>query len=243
MGKIIGIDLGTTNSCVSVMEGGEAVVIPNAEGNRTTPSVVAFSKNGERLVGQIAKRQAVTNPDHTVISIKRDMGTNRKVKIEEKLSKIRLKIKRRISMQDLKVLVLVGLPGAGKDTIGKKMLEDKNFEGEHLKNLRLVFCGGDVLPERLVKEFNKTVAQNGGKGEQEHGNGNETAADVGPTEYSVERTAYQGGIAVAGQNLTGAQIVRAAGQNHQSRHGADHDGIQKHLHDPHKSLFYIISNV
>ena len=82
MGKIIGIDLGTTNSCVAVMEGGEPVVIPNPEGNRTTPSVVAFSKNGERLVGQIAKRQAVTNPDHTVISIKRDMGTDKKVKID-----------------------------------------------------------------------------------------------------------------------------------------------------------------
>ena len=76
MGKIIGIDLGTTNSCVAVMEGGEAVVIPNAEGNRTTPSVVAFSKSGERLVGQIAKRQAVTNTENTVISIKRKMGTN-----------------------------------------------------------------------------------------------------------------------------------------------------------------------
>ncbi|MBR6033882.1 MAG: molecular chaperone DnaK [Clostridia bacterium] len=83
MSKIIGIDLGTTNSCVSVMEGGEPVVIPNSEGNRTTPSVVAFSKNGERLVGQIAKRQAVTNPDHTVISIKREMGTTKKIKIEE----------------------------------------------------------------------------------------------------------------------------------------------------------------
>jgi molecular chaperone DnaK len=82
MGKIIGIDLGTTNSCVAVMEGGEPVVIPNAEGNRTTPSVVAFSKNGERLVGQIAKRQAVTNPENTVISIKRSMGTDKKVKIE-----------------------------------------------------------------------------------------------------------------------------------------------------------------
>ena len=82
MGKIIGIDLGTTNSCVAVMEGGEPVVIPNAEGNRTPPSVVAFSKNGERLVGQIAKRQAVTNPENTVISIKRDMGTNKKVNIE-----------------------------------------------------------------------------------------------------------------------------------------------------------------
>ena len=82
MGKIIGIDLGTTNSCVAVMEGGEPVVIPNSEGNRTTPSVVAFSKNGERLVGQIAKRQAVTNPENTVISIKRKMGTSEKVKIE-----------------------------------------------------------------------------------------------------------------------------------------------------------------
>ena len=82
MSKIIGIDLGTTNSCVAVMEGGEPVVIPNPEGNRTTPSVVAFSQNGERLVGQIAKRQSVTNPEHTVISIKRDMGTDKKVKID-----------------------------------------------------------------------------------------------------------------------------------------------------------------
>ena len=81
MSKIIGIDLGTTNSCVAVMEGGEPVVIPNPEGNRTTPSVVAFSKNGERLVGQIAKRQSVTNPDHTVISIKRDRGSDKKVRI------------------------------------------------------------------------------------------------------------------------------------------------------------------
>ncbi|MEG1754386.1 MAG: molecular chaperone DnaK, partial [Christensenella sp.] len=84
MGKVIGIDLGTTNSCVAVMEGGEAVVIPNAEGGRTTASVVAFSNNGERLVGQVAKRQAVTNPDHTVSSIKRDMGTDRKIEIDGK---------------------------------------------------------------------------------------------------------------------------------------------------------------
>ena len=82
MGKIIGIDLGTTNSCVAVMEGGEPVVIPNSEGARTTPSVVAFSKDGERLVGQIAKRQAVTNPDHTIISIKRKMGTSDNINID-----------------------------------------------------------------------------------------------------------------------------------------------------------------
>ncbi len=84
MGKIIGIDLGTTNSCVSVMEGGEAVVIPNAEGARTTPSVVAFSKDGERMVGQVAKRQAVTNADRTIISIKRHMGSDYRVNIDGK---------------------------------------------------------------------------------------------------------------------------------------------------------------
>ena len=84
MSKIIGIDLGTTNSCVSVMEGGEAVVIPNAEGNRTTPSVVAFSKDGERMVGQVAKRQAITNPDRTISSIKREMGSDHRVGIDGK---------------------------------------------------------------------------------------------------------------------------------------------------------------
>ena len=84
MSKIIGIDLGTTNSCVAVMEGGEPVVIPNAEGSRTTPSVVAFTKDGERLVGQVAKRQAVTNPERTVISIKRQMGTSHKINIDGK---------------------------------------------------------------------------------------------------------------------------------------------------------------
>ena len=84
MAKIIGIDLGTTNSCVAVMEGGEATVIPNAEGGRTTPSVVAFSKTGERLVGQVAKRQAITNPDRTIISIKREMGNATKTTIDDK---------------------------------------------------------------------------------------------------------------------------------------------------------------
>ena len=84
MSKVIGIDLGTTNSCVAVMEGGEAVVIANAEGNRTTPSVVAFSKTGERMVGQVAKRQAITNPDRTISSIKREMGSDHKVNIDGK---------------------------------------------------------------------------------------------------------------------------------------------------------------
>ncbi|MBQ8752187.1 MAG: Hsp70 family protein, partial [Clostridia bacterium] len=84
MAKIIGIDLGTTNSCVSVIEGGEAVVIPNAEGARTTPSVVAFKKDGERIVGRVAKQQAVSNPDRTISSIKRQMGTAYKVNVDGK---------------------------------------------------------------------------------------------------------------------------------------------------------------
>ena len=84
MGKVIGIDLGTTNSCLAVMEGGEPVIVPNAEGERTTPSVVAFTKTKERLVGSVARRQAATNVDRTISSIKREMGTNYRVKIDGK---------------------------------------------------------------------------------------------------------------------------------------------------------------
>ena len=113
MGKIIGIDLGTTNSCVAVMEGGEPVVIPNAEGNRTTPSVVAFSKNGERLVGQIAKRQAVTNPDNTVISIKREMGTNKKVNIEGD----------EFSPQEISAMILQKLKADAENYLGQKVTQ------------------------------------------------------------------------------------------------------------------------
>ena len=113
MGKIIGIDLGTTNSCVSVMEGGDPVVIPNSEGNRTTPSVVAFSKNGERLVGQIAKRQAVTNPENTVISIKRKMGTNEKVKIEGD----------EFSPQEISAMILQKLKADAENYLGSKVTQ------------------------------------------------------------------------------------------------------------------------
>ena len=113
MSKILGIDLGTTNSCVAVMEGGEPVVIPNPEGNRTTPSVVAFSKNGERLVGQIAKRQAVTNPDHTVISIKRDMGTDKKVKIDGE----------EFSPQEISAMILQKLKADAENYLGQKVTQ------------------------------------------------------------------------------------------------------------------------
>ncbi len=113
MGKIIGIDLGTTNSCVAVMEGGEPVVIPNSEGNRTTPSVVAFSKDGERLVGQIAKRQAVTNPDHTIISIKRKMGTADKVNIDEDS----------FSPQEISAMILQKIKADAEGYLGQKVTQ------------------------------------------------------------------------------------------------------------------------
>ena len=113
MSKIIGIDLGTTNSCVSVMEGGEAVVIANAEGNRTTPSVVAFSKDGERMVGQVAKRQAITNPDRTIISIKREMGSDYRVNIDGK----------KYTPQEISAMILQKLKGDAEAYLGQTVTE------------------------------------------------------------------------------------------------------------------------
>ncbi len=113
MAKIIGIDLGTTNSCVAVMEGGEPTVIANAEGARTTPSVVAFTKDGERLVGQMAKRQAVANPEHTISSIKREMGTDHKVKIDDKS----------YSPQEISSMVLSKLKADAESYLGQKVTE------------------------------------------------------------------------------------------------------------------------
>ncbi len=113
MAKIIGIDLGTTNSCVAVMEGGEAVVIPNPEGNRTTPSVVGFSKDGERLVGQVAKRQAVANADRTVTSIKREMGTNYKVNIGDKS----------YVPQEISAMILAKLKADAEAYLGQKVTQ------------------------------------------------------------------------------------------------------------------------
>ncbi|MCD8047984.1 MAG: Hsp70 family protein, partial [Clostridiales bacterium] len=113
MSKTIGIDLGTTNSCVAVMEGGEPVVITNAEGNRTTPSVLAISKNGERMVGQVAKRQAITNPDRTVISIKREMGTNYKVNIDGK----------NYTPQEISAMILQKLKADAEAYLGEKVTD------------------------------------------------------------------------------------------------------------------------
>ena len=113
MGKIIGIDLGTTNSAVAVMEGGDAVIIPNIEGNRTTPSVVAFTKDGERLVGETAKRQAITNPDRTISSIKRHMGSDFNVKIDSKT----------YTPQDISAMILQKLKSDAESYLGEKITE------------------------------------------------------------------------------------------------------------------------
>lgn len=113
MGKIIGIDLGTTNSCVAVIEGGDPVVIPNAEGARTTPSVVGFTKTGERLVGQVAKRQAITNPDRTISSIKREMGTDHKVEIDGK----------KYTPQEISAMILAKLKSDAEAYLGEKVTE------------------------------------------------------------------------------------------------------------------------
>ena len=113
MSKVIGIDLGTTNSCVAVMEGGEPSVITSAEGSRTTPSVVGFAKDGERLVGQVAKRQAVANPDSTIISIKRDMGTDRKVEVNGK----------KYSPQEISAMILTKLKNDAESYLGEKVTQ------------------------------------------------------------------------------------------------------------------------
>jgi len=113
MAKIIGIDLGTTNSCVAVIEGGESVVIPNAEGARTTPSVVAFKKDGERVVGRVAKQQAVSNPDRTIASIKRDMGSSRKVSIDDKA----------YTPQEISAMILTKLKQDAEAYLGDKVTE------------------------------------------------------------------------------------------------------------------------
>ncbi len=113
MGKIIGIDLGTTNSCVAVMEGGDAVVIANAEGNRTTPSVVAFSKDGERMVGQVAKRQAITNPDRTISSIKREMGSDYRVEVDGK----------KYTPQEISAMILQKLKADAESYLGQTITE------------------------------------------------------------------------------------------------------------------------
>ena len=146
MSKIIGIDLGTTNSCVAVMEGGEPVVIPNAEGARTTPSVVAFTKNGERLVGQVAKRQAVTNPDRTIISIKRDMGTDRRINIDGK----------DYTPQDISAMILMKLKADAEAYSIQAVQEQLAKSPNYIDYLKINNWNG-VLPQAIGTEVNPFI--------------------------------------------------------------------------------------
>jgi len=185
MAKVIGIDLGTTNSCVAVMEGGEPTVITNQEGARTTPSVVGFAKNGERLVGQLAKRQAVSNPENTIISIKRHMGTDYKVTVEGKsytpqeISAMILQKIKADAIAGLEVLRIINEPtaaalayGVDKDEDGKVLVFDLGGGTFDVSILELgdgVFevlatsgnnhLGGDDFDQRimnyLIEEFKK----------------------------------------------------------------------------------------
>ena len=141
MSKVIGIDLGTTNSCVAVMEGGEAVVIPNAEGNRTTPSGVAFSKTGERMVGQVAKRQAITNPERTISSIKREMGSDHKVNIDGKA----------YTPQEISAMILQKLKSDAEAYLGQTVTEAVKgmYHNELEDGLKIYFCGNSISPTYL----------------------------------------------------------------------------------------------
>ena len=137
MSKVIGIDLGTTNSCVAVMEGGEAVVIPNAEGNRTTPSVVAFSKTGERMVGQVAKRQAITNPERTISSIKREMGTDHRVTIDGKS----------YTPQEISAMILQKLKADAEAYLGRREGQDRAVRRDHQQHQSALYHCGRHRPE------------------------------------------------------------------------------------------------
>ena len=144
MGKIIGIDLGTTNSCVAVLEGGEPVVIPNSEGARTTPSVIGFAKDGERLVGQVAKHQAVANPDRTVISIKREMGTDHKVTIDGK----------QYSPQELSAMILSKLKADAESYLGTKVtgvIKAEQITDDPSAKLTSMFKVGDEVEAFVIR--------------------------------------------------------------------------------------------
>ena len=172
MGKIIGIDLGTTNSCVAVMQGGEPTVITNAEGSRTTPSVVGFTKEGERLVGQVAKRQAVANPENTVISIKRHMGSDYRVEIMGK----------KYSPQEISAMILTKLKNDAETYLGEKVTEAvitvHNIDALK-KMIRIIAITSSQIGSK------STSATDATKQEQVIDKVNEAAADVAGAETAV----------------------------------------------------------
>ena len=199
MSKIIGIDLGTTNSCVAVMEGGQPVVIPNAEGARTTPSVVAFSKDGERMGGQIAKRQAVTNPDRTVISIKREMGTNYKVNIDGKA----------YTPQDISAMILTKMKETAEAYLGEKVTQAVITVPAYFNDAQRQATkdAGRIAGLEVLRIINEPTAASLAYGLEKDGNQKILVYDLGGGTFDVSVLEIGDGVievlATAGNNRLG----------------------------------------
>lgn len=197
MSKIIGIDLGTTNSCVAVMEGGQPVVIPNAEGARTTPSVVAFSKDGERMVGQIAKRQAVTNPDRTVISIKREMGTNYKVNIDGKA----------YTPQDISAMILTKMKETAEAYLGEKVTQAVITVPAYFNDAQRQATkdAGRIAGLEVLRIINEPTAASLAYGLEKDGNQKILVYDLGGGTFDVSLIEIGDGV---------IEVLATSGDNH-----------------------------
>ncbi len=224
MSKIIGIDLGTTNSCVAVMEGGEPVVIANAEGSRTTPSVVAFNKDGERLVGQVAKRQAVANPDNTIISIKRDMGTNKKVNIMGKS----------YTPQEISSMILAKLKADAEAYLGEKVSQAVITVPAYFSDSQRQATkdAGKIAGLEVLRIINEPTAASLAYGLDKGENNNQKILvyDLGGGTFDVSILEIGDGVfevlATAGDNLLGgddfdSEIIKLLIEDFKSKNGVD----------------------
>lgn len=186
MAKVIGIDLGTTNSCMAVTEGGEPTIIPNAEGGRTTPSVVAFTKAGERLVGQVAKRQAITNPERTITSIKRKMGTNEKIKIDDK----------EYTPQEISAMILQKLKTDAEDYLGEKVNQavitvPAYFDDSQRKATKEA---GEIAGLEVLRIINEPTAASLAYGLDKEGEQTILVFDLGGGTFDVSLLEIGGGV-------------------------------------------------
>ncbi len=227
MSKIIGIDLGTTNSCVAVMEGGEAVVIPNAEGDRTTPSVVGFNKDGERLVGQVAKRQAVANPEKTIISIKRDMGTTKKVTIDGKA----------YTPQEISAMILTKLKNDAEAYLGEKVSQAVITVPAYFSDSQRQATkdAGKIAGLEVLRIINEPTAASLAYGLDKAENKNQKILvyDLGGGTFDVSLLEIGDGVfevlATAGDNLLGGddfdnEIIKLLLEDFKSKNGIDLSG-------------------
>ena len=237
MSKIIGIDLGTTNSCVAVMEGGEPVVIPNAEGNRTTPSVVAFSKDGERMVGQVAKRQAITNPDRTVISIKREMGSDYKVNIDGK----------KYTPQEISAMILQKLKTDAEAYLGEKVTEAVITVPAYFTDSQRQATkdAGKIAGLDVKRIINEPTAAALAYGVDKESAQKVMVYDLGGGTFDVSILDIDDGVievlATAGNNRRGHRPHRRQG-GHAAPEGGRREGqdraVRRHLHQHQPALYH-----